>query len=334
MDRIMKRSLPCAMLVILLLCGGGCSNSAERARAQLERESDALAAQEPDLPDLRSMPDLNGLDPAVADRFWDRWHMVTVRYRTDNTEQRFVYANDIAWKAYLQHQKVFPEGSMLAKIAFKTEDDRLFPVSREPAHWTRIQLMKKNSQGFEKFGGWQYSLYVPEKIARPTFDPKEVVACHACHIAATSRDYIFSKPAFIPNDWIDDPQSSFADRFVEKPRAELGEKALGILKSAGREFQFTRARFLEMPLFSGSLSESTPTIAKSVARYHVAYVLSDVDGKYLLAVVPEIRQREGCVNSVRVFHYEVRQAAPKPVNRSGTLCEGQELKWDPLPASK
>jgi hypothetical protein len=39
---------------------------------------------------LSSFNEVNGINPKKIDRFWEDWHLVTVRYRKDNGEQRFV----------------------------------------------------------------------------------------------------------------------------------------------------------------------------------------------------------------------------------------------------
>ena len=42
---------------------------------------------------------MNGLQLKDYPDFETKWHLVTVRYRKDTGEQRFTYANDIAWTA-------------------------------------------------------------------------------------------------------------------------------------------------------------------------------------------------------------------------------------------
>src|SRR6185436_10160179 len=83
------------------------------------------------LPDLRKLGVSDGVSFSEAAEFWSRWKLVNVRYRYDNKEQRFVYANPSAWKALESGKTSFPEGAMFAKVAFATEEDPLFPVSAE-----------------------------------------------------------------------------------------------------------------------------------------------------------------------------------------------------------
>ena len=85
-----------------------------------------------ELPDLRSLRPMNGIDPAPLDEFWNDWNLVTTRYREDNGEQRFIYANDLAYNAMKEGKVSFPDGSALAKLGFKTIVDPQFPNSREP----------------------------------------------------------------------------------------------------------------------------------------------------------------------------------------------------------
>ena len=76
--------------------------------------------------------------------FWQRWHLVTVRYRTDIKELRWVYANNKAWAVLIRGGRHYPVGSRIAKIAYNAVPDRLFPDSLIPsAQAVRIQMMVK-----------------------------------------------------------------------------------------------------------------------------------------------------------------------------------------------
>ena len=149
-------------------------------------------------PDLSNAPEFDGIDPREADRFWDRWPLMTVRYRNDNGELRFVYANEIAWSAIKSGATTYPEGSMIGKVGIKTEPDALFPNSLAPSSSVRIQLMRKDSKKYAKHNGWGYAIYYVTKSQDQPDDESDIVeACHACHQIAKSRDYIFAKAAYI-----------------------------------------------------------------------------------------------------------------------------------------
>ena len=137
-----------------------------------------------ELPDLRSLRPMNGIDPAPLDEFWNDWNLVTTRYREDNGEQRFIYANDLAYNAMKEGKVSFPDGSALAKLGFKTIVDPQFPNSREPVDFTRLQIMVKNSRKFRKTNGWSYYLHVDGVESNPKDDEqkKSSLSCmpHNC----------------------------------------------------------------------------------------------------------------------------------------------------------
>jgi hypothetical protein len=128
------------------------------------------------------------------DGFWQTWQPVTVRYRADIDEQRFVYANELAWAALQQGSHDFPDGAAFAKVGFTTSVDSLFPSSLVPGHAVRYQVMIKDRARYARTRGWGYSLYL-ENGRPPEEDPATTVAaCAACHELAASRGYVFSLP--------------------------------------------------------------------------------------------------------------------------------------------
>ena len=82
-----------------------------------------LAKSQLDIPSLKKLRVMNGINPAPYDQFWSRWKLITTRYRKDNGEQRFVYANAIAYEAMKKGSLNFPRGSVFGKLAFFTLQD-------------------------------------------------------------------------------------------------------------------------------------------------------------------------------------------------------------------
>src|SRR5687768_5898949 len=97
-----------------------------------------------EIPSLATLRSMNGIDPKPYDKFWLKWPLVTVRFRSDNGEQRYIYANQKAYRAMKEGLTEFPDGSVFGKVAFATEDDPQFPNSMDSTTFTRIQLMVKN----------------------------------------------------------------------------------------------------------------------------------------------------------------------------------------------
>jgi protein SCO1/2 len=129
--------------------------------------------------DLSERKTLMGIDPKKYDKFWENWRLVNVRYRTSPAEQRFVYANDIAWRTLKSGGAKFEEGAVFAKIAYTVGFDARFPSSYEPNKFSRIQFMKKDSKRYQSTDGWGYALYLQNSDQEEKFGDMELQACHA-----------------------------------------------------------------------------------------------------------------------------------------------------------
>lgn len=64
--------------------------------------------------DLGTTPKaMNGISLEQYRDFWQSWHLVTVRYRSDVGEQRFVYANDLAYEGLKSRSRPDLGGKLL-----------------------------------------------------------------------------------------------------------------------------------------------------------------------------------------------------------------------------
>lgn len=185
----------------------------------------------PSLPDPSDLKPINGIDPRSAKRFWERWHLVTSRYRRDTNQTRFIFANDIAWDAMSKRLRKYPDGSMFAKATFESAPDSVFPASIIPKRYVELQMMKKDSRAYPNSDGWGYGLW-HYLWAADTSGQIEMVSCHACHSLVRDRDFIFAIPAFLLWSHGDDPSLKtprFEERFVETPVSaipEFGKKVI------------------------------------------------------------------------------------------------------------
>ena len=209
--------------------------------------------------------------------FWQRWHLVTVRYRTDIKELRWVYANKKAWNVLIHGGHVYPIGSRIAKIAYNAIPDRLFPDSLIPsAQAMRIQMMVKvPSKTPVSFAGWQYAIY----YAGDTEDPagalpgttkaaadfsahrfqRIATACAACHTyVGAPRGQVFSQPA----PWFSTPQALlvYGRRSGRKPIFSVVAKAPAFLVSTLRRLHITAhpVHYLDIAAFAGTFVEMKP----------------------------------------------------------------------------
>jgi hypothetical protein len=229
---------------------------------------------------------MNGINPREVGRFWEKWHPVTTRFRKDNKQLRFVYANDIAWQALVQHQAKFPDGAMMAKLAYTTRPDLNFPASFVPDEFTRIQVMKKDDKAYPTTGGWGYAIFRDEKVLSPDGVQAVATACHACHQLVTKKDYVFSVPAFLPPRLAEAGDTPFAQKFVQTEFSTLSSYAQKSLRKLKNQ-PFDKLRVARMKLFTGSLGESVAALGDFAQRTGDAHLLIDESSQSFLAVMPE-----------------------------------------------
>ncbi|MCW5737974.1 MAG: cytochrome P460 family protein [Enhydrobacter sp.] len=105
-------------------------------------------------------------------------------------ELRAILGNDMAIKAYGGKTLPFPDGTVLAKLAWKRIPASDFPAAIAPGVATSIQFMVKDSKGYAATGGWGFGKFVDGKPA----DEAEHRACFACHEAhVKAHDFVFTR---------------------------------------------------------------------------------------------------------------------------------------------
>ena len=283
-----------------------------------------------EIPSLKTLRAMNGIDPAPFDNFWKNWKQVTVRYRKDNGEQRFIYANDIAFKAMQEGIDEFPDGSVFGKVAFRTVEDANFPNSMEPKSFTRLQIMVKNSKKFKATAGWSYWLYVNGSVDTPGEDNANALACHSCHTIVKDRDYIFAMPTFQDNlaSWFREPGQEFKDHFRLRTMAELTTFEKNILDLLGQKPASVRS--YRMRLFSGSLYESIGPLAKFAEGGSIFFLVDPINKRFLIA--EPMKPTKECRNLTNILmdRRTIVKKGDKVENRisigKGTVCNG-ENKW-------
>lgn len=280
-----------------------------------------------ELPSLKKLRDMNGINPAPYDQFWDNWKLITTRYRKDNGEQRFVYANETAFNAMKSGKLHFPDGAVFGKIAYKTREDPQFPNSLEPLNFTRLQLMVKDEAKFKKLDGWSYYIYVDGKVQTPGKDHEKNLACHACHTLVKKRDFVFSAPTFLSKVGIQYSQTG--DVFKSQFKAEatnslppMEGSIIGLLQSKPRYIMLHKMR-----LFTGSLHEGIGPLSRYASQTGKAYAIIDpVSKKFLMAEKSSDLQPtcKGGKQGVKIYLSTISKG--KPQVKTGLVCSGKN-KW-------
>lgn len=107
-------------------------------------------------------------------------------------EIRAVLGNAVAVSAYRDGTLPFPDGTVLAKLAWKHVPSPDFASASIPGAATTVQFMVKDSKKYAATGGWGFGRFVNGKAA----DEAQHRTCFACHQArAKAHDYVFTRYA-------------------------------------------------------------------------------------------------------------------------------------------
>jgi hypothetical protein len=129
------------------------------------------------------------------------WRLVSVAHEAGNLNDiRAILANDAGIKAYRDGKLPFPEGTIIARIAWdyspSEENNKVFGREQSfvagaptPSH---LQFMVKESKKYAATGGWGFGQF--DKDGKPV-DAAELKPCFPCHQPVKERDYIFTRYA-------------------------------------------------------------------------------------------------------------------------------------------
>src|SRR5271167_908385 len=123
------------------------------------------------------------------------WKVVSVAHEAGNlNDLRAVLGNDIAVKAYREGKLPFPDGTIIARLAWSyvpsEENNRAFGraqsfVAGAPIN---VQFMVKDSIKYAATGGWGFAQF---KDGKPAEDAL-LKTCFPCHQPAKAQDLVFT----------------------------------------------------------------------------------------------------------------------------------------------
>jgi len=130
------------------------------------------------------------------------WKLISVSHEEGKLNDiRAVLGNDIAVKAYREGTLPFPEGSIVARIAWSympsEENNKVFAqaLKQDVQHsfvagppTNGVQFMVKDSKQYAATG-WGYAHFNDGKPAGEAF----LQSCYPCHQAIKSRDFVFTR---------------------------------------------------------------------------------------------------------------------------------------------
>lgn len=129
------------------------------------------------------------------------WRLVSVAHEAGNLNDiRAILGNDTAIKAYRGGHLPFPEGTIIARIAWSyvpsEENDKVFGRAQSfvpgPPTASHLQFMVKDSTKYAATGGWGYAQF--DKDGNPAGEAL-LRTCYPCHEPNKGRDYVFTRYA-------------------------------------------------------------------------------------------------------------------------------------------
>jgi hypothetical protein len=124
------------------------------------------------------------------------WRLISVAREEGSLDDiRAVLGNDLAIKAYREGKPPFPEGTIIARLAWSLdpseENNKAFGQSQSfvaGSPKNGVQFMVKDSKKYASTGGWGYAQFDNGKPA----DEAVMKTCFPCHAAVKARDFVFT----------------------------------------------------------------------------------------------------------------------------------------------
>ncbi len=123
------------------------------------------------------------------------WKLISVAHEEGNlNDLRALLGNEVAIKAYRAGKLPFPDGSIIARLAWSyvpsDENNKVFgrPQSFVAGPATNVQFMVKNSKKYAATGGWGFAQFKDGKPAEVAL----LKTCFPCHESVKARDFVFT----------------------------------------------------------------------------------------------------------------------------------------------
>jgi hypothetical protein len=127
------------------------------------------------------------------------WRLISVAHEEGNlNDLRAILGNDLAIKAYREGELPFPDGTIIARLAWSydpsEENDKVFGRRQSfvaGASKEGVQFMVKDSKKYASTGGWGFAQFNGSKPAGEAV----LNTCFPCHEPAKARDFVFTRYA-------------------------------------------------------------------------------------------------------------------------------------------
>ena len=140
------------------------------------------------------------------------WPMISIaQVGPPLNDMRVKLGNDIAMKAYRENTRPFPDGTIIARLAYQQttseENNKVFRAAAEKMGLpsaqidkllassfvagapTNVQFIVKDWKKYASTGGWGFAQFNDGKPA----DEATIKTCFSCHEPAKDRDFVFTQ---------------------------------------------------------------------------------------------------------------------------------------------
>jgi hypothetical protein len=126
------------------------------------------------------------------------WKLISVAHEEGNlNDLRALLGNDVAIKAYREGKLPFPDGTIIARLAWSylpsEENNKVFGRAQSfvPGSATNVQFMVKDSRKYATTGGWGFAQFKDGKPAGAAL----LKTCFPCHEPIKALDFVFTRYA-------------------------------------------------------------------------------------------------------------------------------------------
>ena len=121
-----------------------------------------------------------------------QWELVAVSHEEGFGELRAILGNVTSMKAYRDRTLPFPDGAILAKLAWKRVPSSEFSGAFVPGAPTTLQIMVKDSKKYASTGGWGFGRFIDGKAV----DVAQHETCFPCHQGnVKGHDFVYTRLA-------------------------------------------------------------------------------------------------------------------------------------------
>ncbi len=126
------------------------------------------------------------------------WKLISVAHEEGSLNDiRAILGNDVAVEAYRKGKLPFPDGTIIARLAWSyvpsEENNKVFGRAQSfvAGSATNVQFMVKDSKKYAATGGWGFAQFTNGKPAEDAL----LKTCFPCHVPVKARDYLFTRYA-------------------------------------------------------------------------------------------------------------------------------------------